>query len=226
MLFLVARWDDNLWSNSGIDVDAWMPATSFSPTLQGMDSSQIATRWRMAFGAAPPVAFVCRDALESRWLRIHSLPGSKRYPSNESEYDELLRRHNTVAEAVLGEEAECVLFMASFGSPAMNPIVADLLTAREAAFVPLPELSTAIDGGSESINFAAALVSWRSRRFDSLIRAIADDRSGPVMFANLDRSTAYAPYDGGADLFLASREMAATMTIVWSDWLSSRADGL
>lgn len=191
-----------------------------------MDASTIATRWRDSFGAFEPVGYVCRDRLRSRWLRIHSLPHSKRYPDTESEYEELLRRHNEAATTLLGTGEECVLFVASFlDAPGISDRT-ELSSLAGTAFVDVPDLSTAGETDDMTISFEAAVVSWKPDRFNDLIRAVADERAGPVLFANLGRHTAYAPYDGGADLFCDSQEAVVKMKVAWQDWLSARVDGL
>lgn len=60
-------------------------------------STTLSKAWRARFGEVLPAGFLCREALSDRWLRIHSLPESKRYPADPSEMAELLSRHNRVA---------------------------------------------------------------------------------------------------------------------------------
>ena len=40
---------------------------------------------------------------DARWVRFHSLPGSKRYAENEAEYACVLSRHNVVIGELLEE---------------------------------------------------------------------------------------------------------------------------
>lgn len=71
-----------------------------------------------AFGELPPVGHVLRSAIAERWLRIHSLPHSKRYAETEPEYDELLRRHNELALEVLGPRNPALLVLHAWGNAA------------------------------------------------------------------------------------------------------------
>lgn len=73
--------------------------------------------------------------------------------------------------------------------------------------------------------FAFATV-WKSHAFDPLILAVADEKTGPILFANLVKASAYAPYDGGADLFFPSASAVKPARVYFTDWLSSRTDGL
>lgn len=193
-----------------------------------MDPREVAASWRRAFGDVAPVGFACREVLRDRWLRIHSLPGSKRYPKDGPEYAELLRRHNEVATGTLGAQGSCVLFVGQFARSPGVPEATDLPSVDTGRWVGIAELSASLDEeeGDDWIRVAAMPVRWQSGRFDTLIRAAAEDKTGPLLFANLDIAQAYAPYDGGADLFFNTSESVEAMRARWSDWLSSRRDGL
>jgi hypothetical protein len=186
-----------------------------------MNADDYAALWRQEFGAVAPIGYLCREALPSRWLRIHSLPESKRYADDETEYAELLRRHDEVASTILGNGEECVLFATVYDEHDLA--AAELPVIDGVTFTDVPDLAT---DDEVPIRIAAAPAVWNFARFEELIRAIADDRSCRVLFANFARHTAYAPYDGGADLFLDSPESVSRMKKMWRKWLSARADGL
>ncbi|MCA9708875.1 MAG: hypothetical protein KDK70_23725, partial [Myxococcales bacterium] len=65
--------------------------------------------WSERFGQTSPLGYRLRAAFPERWLRIHSLPQSKRYPDSAAELDVLLHRHRTVAAAVLSPDTPCKL---------------------------------------------------------------------------------------------------------------------
>ncbi|MFD6971116.1 hypothetical protein [Streptomyces sp. NPDC059949] len=48
--------------------------------------------------AGPPEAHQFKHAYADRWVRFHSLPESKRYPEDETEYAIVLDRYNTVLD--------------------------------------------------------------------------------------------------------------------------------
>jgi hypothetical protein len=184
----------------------------------------VVREWENAFGEVAPLGHLCRAAFPERWLRVHNLPDAKRYADSAEEYQELLARQNTVATAVLGITAECVLFFCEFPNESAS-VVLELFAVSLQQYIWLPELATRAVG-YEQIRIGAAFVSWRPGDFDDLLRARADDKVGLVLLANLNRQTAFAPYDGGADLFLNSAETAVACRRDWSAWLSPRADGL
>jgi hypothetical protein len=67
------------------------------------ESTRLRQAWQRRWPGQAPIAHQLRA--NERWLRFHSLPGSQRYAQNESEYDELTRRHHT-ALAELAQHAK------------------------------------------------------------------------------------------------------------------------
>ena len=177
--------------------------------------------WRSSFGAAFPAGFLCRASLPERWLRIHSLPESKRYPETDAEQSELLTRQNAAADYALGESANCILFITRFG---------DSKRWSSSDELPLsgltPEHVLSCEEGEDHVQFFALNLVWRTGSFDELILAAAEDRTGPLMFANTVNRSAYAPYDGGADLFFPTSVAVGVARRRFSEWLSKREDGL
>lgn len=182
-----------------------------------MPEHLILQAWRTHFGDALPTGSSCRRALPDRWLRIHSLPQSKRYPETTDEVRELLMRQNTVATDVLGEASDCVLFITRFGD---EPDCEDLPLVGQT-----PELVLSVAEDGDAISFFALPVTWRRGAFDDLILACARDRTGQILFADLAHGGACAPYDGGADLFFRSHEDALMARTRHRAWLSARPDG-
>lgn len=177
--------------------------------------------WQACFGDALPAGHLCREALADRWLRVHSLPGSKRYADTDAERVVLLHRHDAIAGHVLGEGEACAVFIVRFGEDTAWDVSE---TPPTLPTTPRHVLCSRVDGDVRQ--FFAAPVVWRTNAFDPLVLAIADERVEGVLFANLLRGSIYAPYDGGADLFFPSPQAALAARARFSSWLSARADGL
>jgi len=186
-----------------------------------MDTSLLVESWKRAFGNALPAAFLLRQHLSDRWVRVHSLPESKRYADSASEYEEILSRQNSVGSFVLGEGNRCTLFIARFGED--RQWSDDALIALIGG---VPTHLLASDDPEEPMQFFGLQATWRKHAFDKLICAVADDKTGPVLFANADAHAIYAPYDGGADLFFPSSSEANMAKSRFGSWLSTREDGL
>lgn len=186
-----------------------------------MQAHTFVAAWRSSFGEALPAGFLCRRTLADRWLRIHSLPGSKRYADTTAERTELLYRQNAAADYVLGSEVDCQLIITRLG---------EKKTWSSFETVPLagrtPEHLLATDDDGDELQFFGLPVCWRKGSFDELLAAVADDRTGSILFANVQRQCIYAPYDGGADLFFPSHDEALLARVRFRPWLSPREDGL
>lgn len=188
--------------------------------IHQMQMLPFATDWRASFGDALPAGFLCREALADRWLRIHSLPESKRYAETEVERTELLDRQNAAANYVLGDDADCHLLITRFGENRAWSFEELPLNGR----TPMHFLSAGDE--DDEFQFFDLPVRWQKGAFNELLLAVADDRTGPVLFADVQRRRIYAPYDGGADLFFPSTEAAQLAREHFQDWLSAREDGL
>ncbi|MES1176675.1 MAG: hypothetical protein ABUL62_20295 [Myxococcales bacterium] len=181
-----------------------------------------------AFGGLPAVGHLLRSANSDRWLRVHSLPNSKRYAETDAEYDEILRRHNELALEILGPHGRAVLFLHAWGTAADLPAAFSGfgwatpldLESTSPTIYPSPEAD------DPDLVVAGFPILWSPGAWDSLLRDIANDRLPSVVVLNPATGEAYAPYDGGADLFLANSERVATLADRWASWLSERPDGL
>ena len=187
-------------------------------------SSDAAQTWKRAFGEASPIGYMLRNEIADRWLRIHSLPQSKRYPETASERKEVLRRHNEVATTLLGQDEPCLIIVARhYDSP---EYYAENHTAigMDLRLQPIPPAEQVDDDWW--LHFAAAPATWSTGKFDTTIDAIADDTEANILFANCARGSVYAPYDGGADLILRDKNSVDLARKRWSTWLSPLASGL
>jgi hypothetical protein len=186
-----------------------------------MSIHTIQEEWQSAFGSALPAGFLCRAQLPERWLRIHSLPQSKRYPASDQEYAEMLGRQNGAAEFVLGHASECILFITRFGdAQTLSP---DDIPLH--GYVPRHAMSFVSEDGRDEFQFFALRVIWQQDKFNELIVSCANDQTGPILFANIATRSIYAPYDGGADLFFPTAEKLAVAKKRFANWLSLRPDG-
>ena len=184
-------------------------------------SNGIFDQWTSSFGTALPAGFLLRSARPEIWLRVHSLPESKRYPENQADYQEVLRRYNSVATDVLGEGSLCTLFITRFGE---NQVWSKRDEMPLGNKTPQHVFGHGLD--DDAIQFFALSVCWRANNFDELLTSVANDQTGPILFSNLAKQTAFSPYDGGADLFFQSECERNTAKTVFAPWLSERQDGL
>lgn len=186
-----------------------------------MTPAAMLASWQRAYPGVAPVGFLCRRALPQRWVRTHSLAEAKRYPDSPQELAQALARYNATAAHVLGEGRDGLLFLARFGEETR---LRDDEAAQLRALRPVHVLGHGRD--DDAIQVFAAPVRWRSGAFDALLAGIAEEGTGSTLFFDPAGGGAFAPYDGGADHFLASPEQAAQMKARFAAWLSPRPDGL
>lgn len=189
--------------------------------------------WERSFLLAPPVGYRMRELYPARWLRIHSLPDSKRYAENDPDYAELLARHNAVASDLFGEGGAVVLVCHRYAWPdeAPAPVPPELPAPggelRLLRRAQGRELHPHADGEEDAAVELWALPSnWRAGAFDSMIRRVADDQGPTFVLSTPDAERVYAPYDGGADLFLERRSVRDVWKQRYAAWLSAHPSGL
>jgi hypothetical protein len=184
--------------------------------------------WQQRFGALLPLGHVLREGLPGRWLRIHSLPGSKRYPETEDEYRELLRRQTTVAAELLGLDSSCYVVTPSYESSELDAVrptdefsVERMVCAMSGVTDPDP----VVEFPTDQVWLWVTECEWSPDSESTALRRIADDELR-ALWCNRATGEIFAPYDGGVDLIVASPERRETLKGRYGDWLSARSDGL
>lgn len=174
------------------------------------------------FGATPPLGYCLRQEHGERWLRLHSLPGSKRYAEDETERSEVRRRAWAAASEILPSGGEPVwLVTGRFDDEART---LRLPEAPSLVFDYVGMYSDAVFEGS--LMAYATQMSWPHPDFDRLVDAIAQDALRAVWMSS-STGEVFAPYDGGIDLVLATPQRTQALRRVFpADWFSPRADGL
>lgn len=67
-------------------------------------AAELTDLWERLWPGAEPLGHVLRVEYADRWVRVHSLPESKRYADSAAEYDEILRRHRTILRELHGSD--------------------------------------------------------------------------------------------------------------------------
>lgn len=189
--------------------------------------TKLADYWTKHFPNAAPVGWDLRSSLPDRWVRFHSLPGSKRYPENAKDRAIVEERAELLFRAVLGQNGPWYLYAYVYEpDPALPFEVAEHWTYHG---VPLtkaftcpedadPDASTIIVFGGEMKRFDA--------HFGEAVLGIAEDKSARAAWVSPTARTVFAPYDGGFDLITATPQQASELRRTHKKWLSKRADGL
>ena len=78
-----------------------------------------------------PVSFIMRNAISAFWFRMHSLPDSKRYPEDETEWGILFERHRALTDEVLVEGGLCRVHYTLFSDTGFPADLAALFGSRK-----------------------------------------------------------------------------------------------
>ena len=173
-----------------------------------------------------------RTHFPDRWLRIHSLRDSQRYPASEADWQALLSRHNEAMNAVVAAGDEVVLIRAvHYWAEDPLPNTTGILFCGIPGLGPFVELEPFDQhfadpdfriGSMLRPDFSSA--AWERGRFDSLLRllAIGDEQ---VFFLSPSTMIIVAPYDGGIDFIFPNEQMRDEYRIRFQDWLSTYPGG-
>ena len=182
--------------------------------------------WVSEYPLSPPIGFLLQEKYGHNWFRIHSLPGSKRYPENDAEMHEVLRRHNTVLEALLRPHNDFVLLTTGY-SDAPSPSTPKLLqadsTLRDRSNFAFTVTS---DTGSPYWHFFVSPLNWQHGCLDSMLSQVATDKIADILVVGVEQNCLYHPYDGGGDIIVCNDKARATLKQTFSAWLSPRTDGM
>lgn len=195
------------------------------------DVNDFKRAWKSWHPHSPPVGYMMRGNREPNWLRLHSLPLSKRYAETPLERDIPITRHNEVAAEVLGLNQKCWLAQSCWVTPAgMSEFSNEQLMFSACRDYQSSWSFRFLEDHDDDIEHAwdvhAAMTSWEMGKFDSLLWACANEEAAPIIWTSDNTGVVFAPYDGGIDLFLEDERQVERLSEKYSSWLSTRPDGL
>jgi hypothetical protein len=186
--------------------------------------------WDRCFPKCEPIGHHLRVAFPERWVRFHSLPGSKRYPADAAEYAEVLARHNAILGELTHPGAQVVLVTTGYsGSPMPSRYYPQVIAFDPAATPWRTVAMRRVEEGFEEPSYwhlFASAWEWQPGAFDPLVRLVADNAVANVLVVASDCRWVLHPYDGGMDVIAESPEARRLRRAKYPAWLSARADGL
>ena len=188
--------------------------------------------WDAIYPGVLPISYTFKHNYPNRWLRIHSLPGSKRYPSNDSDWTILFNRQNTIITDIIGNDAKIVIVTGDYfyeGLTELHPIEA-VTSIKAFSFFKLDEidLHKIYPEQYESGQFYRPIFCtefWQNGKFNDVLKDIAEDQLR-AFFISIDKECIIAPYDGGIDILLRDTDTRDKCKLKYKDWLSEREDGM
>ena len=186
--------------------------------------------WQSEFNACQPIAYTLKDLFQNRWVRFHALPESKRYPENDSEYIEVLFRHNTIISE-LSKENQTLYVVASEYSykKEHSELESRLNSLLPNNFywntVPMHEPNEEEEFKSYWHQYVSE-VKWKVGVFDRIFGLVAGDEITNIMIININSRWVFHPYDGGCDVVLVNESTRNTLKDNHKEWLSTHPEGL
>lgn len=172
--------------------------------------------WRRHFGTTPPITYVLKLQLADHWVRIHSLPHSQRYASNELEYNEILNRHRAIVNYFVCE-GEPLHILSNFLDD--KGILARQFAWEPYGHIPDPE----VEDDPVIFECKVTKIIWEKNQLDTAFKAAADDEARIILITN---RALIAPYDGGIDIIFVNMEEKQWFRRLFKDWLPTTISGL
>jgi hypothetical protein len=199
-----------------------------------MDRMEFLERWQLISDGTIPIPHQFKHSLPERWFRIHSLPESRRYADNEAHWEILLDRQNMLACRVFPPDATVFAMVGEYinlsGEESSDIPLTDIASLQILPLVPLVQIDLHAYSPEEyseglQYNLYFAEVRWQAKKYDSILRDIADDVIR-AFWVSFETGVIFAPYDGGVDVIMPTTQARNAMRTVYKDWLSPRADGM
>lgn len=197
-----------------------------------MTKEEFQTLWTLNYPGTAPISRLFKHDYSDRWFRIHSLPNSKRYAENESEWEILLSRQNEIITDLFGLESPILVVTGEYNWGDNRQIH---ITEEEEIFKPfaffrldnieLNKIDTEQYDEREIYRPAFAQAIWKRNNHDKLLREIANDNVRAFL-VSFDKNVIVAPYDGGVDFVLKDMSTKEKYKTKYRQWLSEREDGL
>ena len=169
--------------------------------------------WVKNYPETPPINYLFKHNLKSRWLRIHSLPESKRYAETQEDWTILLERQNTIIDDLIGQN--------SVVNVVVNYIEIDSFLFKMFDFT---NIGVFKDEKNEAVfqSFIFETI-WQTDSLNSILREVANERLRAFI---IGEDCLIAPYDGGVDIILKDSATRDFYQLKFKNWLSAREDGL
>jgi len=193
-----------------------------------MNAIEFNKYWDLNYPESNLIGHELRSIYPNRWLRIHSLPESKRYAESKDEYQIILNRQNELISELIGENTEIIITSGQYDIELTDEIATELSNYgkfQKCRTIELHKINPEEykDDFFYSVYFRTDI--WTQNSQNRLLKNIANDEFR-AMFVCPKTNCIVAPYDGGMDIIVNSQEKRDKLKIKYKDWLSKREDGL
>ncbi|OTG81716.1 hypothetical protein [Acinetobacter sp. ANC 4648] len=196
--------------------------------------SNFECKWNKYFPNKAPIPYLFKYYFQNNWLRVHSLPNSKRYANHAVEIDLLLRRQNQVISDCLTSGIPIFIvsgnyFIGNSSTPSYDQasiLQYDFITGSR---INLHKLDPKYfdDGESNDSCFIPMFTEtvWEPNLHNDLLIKIANDETRAFLIS-FEKKIIIAPYDGGLDLITEDLDLKNKIRQKYCEMLSKRHDQL
>ena len=191
-----------------------------------MNNIEFNKYWDINYPESNLIAHELKVVYPNRWLRIHSLPESKRYAESEDEYQIILNRQNKLISELIGENTEILIVSGQYETELTNEISTELSNFGKFIKCRTIKLHKIYPEEYENDFFYDVYFRpdvWVQNSQNELLKSIANDEFR-AMFVCPKGNCIVAPYDGGMDIIVESQEKRNKLKDKYKDWLSERED--
>jgi hypothetical protein len=180
--------------------------------------------WQSNFAECPPVNYLLKVKFTDKWLRIHSLPDSKRYAENDDDWNILLARQQKIFNDVFSTNDKVVLLANSFQIE--NDFNFDFIYKQQCLenfdwqTLPVIDVYEFTKNNVDKEEFIIPHLSncnYELQIIEPILKAIAKDELR-LFFINPKTNTIIAPYDGGVDIIYADSETRDLYEEKYEEW--------
>lgn len=197
-----------------------------------MTKDEFYTLWILNYSETAQISHIFKRIFSNRWFRIHSLPESKRYADNESEWETLLLRQNEIITELFGLDTNVFLVAGEYDwdnerkiHTTQNKDVLKEYSFTQLDNIDLYKLNSDDYNNGEIYRPAFAETIWKPKQHDKLLKEIGADNTR-AFFVSFDKNIIVAPYDGGIDFILKDSPTKDFYKSKYSQYLSKREDGM
>lgn len=193
-----------------------------------MNREEFNKYWDINYPESNPIGHELKSVYPNRWVRVHSLPKSKRYAESEDEYQIILDRQNKLISELIGENTEIIIASGQYEMELTDEISSELSDFGKFIKCRTIELHKIYPKEYEDDFFYDVYFRpdiWTRNSQNELLKNIADDEFR-AMFICPKRKCIVAPYDGGMDIIVETQEKRDEIKTKYKDWLSERDDGM
>lgn len=187
---------------------------------------ELAKFWNSEFKGFTPEAHNLKHEYKNRWVRFHTLPESKRYPENEDEYLEVFRRHNTVLHELCGGKGKVLVVLPEYSESKVPTKPESDLSRLFSVTETWCSLGQHEEGDDYELywHLHVSEVEFTGSELNDLFRLVANNEAGNIMIISPAKGFVFHPYDGGADILLASTEQRNLLKEKYFEWLSKHPE--